>query len=292
MSTVTNDVIEAIMEEYAHMIDAHEYVSEGGIDFAQDVLESSLGKTIAHQIIERVKKIITVSGFNILREIEIKRLITVVKNEHPQTIAIIMAHMTAKKAAELLNGLPEDLKVDVAYRLSSIDRIPPHIVRQIETVLERELAVSLGYNKMAQMGGTKTMAQVLNLVDRKTEDLVMSGLEERSQKMAQEIRKLMFVFEDIIMLDDRAIQRVLREVDTKILSVALKLSSDELKDKILGNLSERAAEMVKEEMEFSGPTRLADVEKDQQEILQIIRRLEESGEIVVVRPGEEGDIIG
>ncbi|MFP4460072.1 MAG: flagellar motor switch protein FliG [Candidatus Zixiibacteriota bacterium] len=291
LNSIPRDTIQSVIEEYAHMVEAHEYVAKGGIDFAQDVLESSLGKVVAHQILERVKKIITVSGFNILREIDIKRLVNVVKNEHPQTIAIIMAHMTTKKAAELMNGLPQDLKVDVSYRLASIDRIPPNIVRQIETVLERELAVSLGYNKLAQLGGTKSMAQILNLVDRRTEDTVMSGLEEKSLKLSQEIRKLMFVFEDIIMLTDRSIQRVLREIDTKLLSVALKLASDELKEKLLSNLSERAGEMVKEEMEFSGPTRVSDVEAAQQEILQTIRRLEETGEIVVVRPGEEGEVI-
>lgn len=287
LGKVTSDVREHIIEEFHELCVAQEFIAEGGIDAARDMLMNAFGEEKAGLIVGRVLQAMQVMPFDFLKKADAAQIITFIQNEHPQTIALILAYLQPSQSANILSGLPQDLRAEVARRIATLDKTPPDVIREVESVLQRKLS-SVVQTDFSHAGGVKSLVEVLNWVDRSTEKTILETLSESNPEIAEEVKKLMFVFEDIVLLDDRAIQQVLKEVDTKELAVALKGTNDSTQLRIYKNMSERAASMMKEEMEFMGPVRLKAVEDSQQRIVNIIRKLEDAGEIIVARGnGEE-----
>jgi len=276
-----------ILKEFYTMIQASEYLNQGGIEFAKEVLEESLGSTRAERIIKKIQETLHPGGFDLLKDVDPIHLIEFIRNEHPQTIALILSQLTPGQAAQILCQLPEDVQTDVAMRVATMEKISPEIIGEIEGVLDVHLRDVISGN-LSVSGGVNAIASIMNLVDRATEKSILGNLEMENPELTSSIKNLMFVFEDLLILDDRGIQLVLKEVDTKELSIALKAASEELKEKIFHNVSDRVASMIKEEMDFAGPTRLSVVEESQQRIVEIVRRLEEEQQIVIARGGTEG----
>ena len=286
MGRVNSALRENIVEEFHELCVAQEFIAEGGMDAARQMLMGAFGEEKASLIVSRVMQALQVMPFDFLKRADASQITTFIQNEHPQTIALIIAYLQAPQAAAILSGLPQDLRAEVARRLATLDKTPPEVIREVETVLQRKLS-SVVSTDFTQAGGVKSLVEVLNYVDRSTEKTIIESLSENNPEIAEEVKKNMFVFEDIIMLDDRAIQMVLKEVDTKELAVALKGVGENTQARIFKNMSERAAAMMKEEMEFMGPVRLKSVEESQQRIVSVIRKLEEAGEIIVARGGGE-----
>ena len=278
-----------IIAEFFDLLVAKEYISSGGIDYAKDVLEKALGSQKALDIIQRLTATLQVKPFDFVRKTDPSQLLNFIQSEHPQTLALIIAYLAPEQAAAILSALPPDRQADVAKRIAIMDRTSPEVIREIERHLERKLSAVVSED-FASAGGVQSVVDILNRVDRTTEKTIMESLEIQDPEMAEEIKKRMFVFEDIVQLDDRAIQQIMREVDSKDLALALKGSNEEVGAKVGKNMSKRAADMLKEDMEFMGPVRLRDVEDAQQRIVNIIRKLEEAGEIIVAR-GEGDEII-
>jgi flagellar motor switch protein FliG len=275
-----------VLEEFYTAAVAQEYVSQGGVKVAREILEKSLGSTRAMDILSRLQGALQVTPFEFLRRVDPQHLLNFIQHEHPQTIALILAHLQSDHAAQILSSLPAELQTEVAMRLATMDRTIPEVIGDVERVLEQKIASVLS-QEFSTAGGVEALAEVINRVDRQTEKLILETLDEENPELAAEIKKLMFVFEDIILLDDRSVQQVLKEIEQKELSLALKGASDEVKEKIFANMSQRAADMIKEDMEYMGPVRVRNVEEAQQRIVAIIRRLEELGEIEILRAGEE-----
>jgi flagellar motor switch protein FliG len=275
-----------VMQEFYDTAVAQDYISEGGLDYARGLLERALGPEKANEVMSRLSAAIQVSPFEFLRRTDASQILNVIANEHPQTIALILAYMPADTAAQVISALPPELQSEVAMRVAIMDRTAPEVVREIERVLERKLSSVLTQD-FTSAGGIKSLVEVLNQVDRSTERTILESLDEQNPELADEVRKLMFVFEDILMLDDRSIQQVLREVENKELGLALKGTTEEVRDKIFRNMSERAAAIIKEDLQFMGPVRLKQVEEAQQRVVTIIRKLEDAGQIVVARSGED-----
>lgn len=286
MGRVSPEVRESIVEEFHEMCLAQEFIAEGGIDAAKDLLISAFGQERADLIVGRVLQALQVMPFDFLKKADASQLTTFIQNEHPQTIALILAYLQPSQSAAVLSGLPQDLRAEVARRIATLDKTPPEVIREVEQVLQKKLS-SVVSTDFSHAGGVKSLVEVLNWVDRSTEKTILESLSENNPEIAEEVKKMMFVFEDIIMLDDRAIQQVLKEVESKELSLALKGVGESVQVRIFKNMSERAATMMKEEMEFMGPVRLRSVEEAQQRIVNIIRKLEEAGEIIVARGGGE-----
>ncbi|MDD6133818.1 MAG: flagellar motor switch protein FliG [Selenomonadaceae bacterium] len=272
----------AVISEFYQMAMAKDYISSGGLEYAQNVLEKALGSEKAMDIINRLTTSLQVRPFDFLRKTDPSQLMNFIQNEHPQTIALIMAYLDPDQAATVLGSLSPDAQADVAKRIAQMDRTSPDIIREIERVLERKLS-TLVTQDFTSAGGVKAIVEVLNRVDRTTEKSIIETLEVDNPELAEEIKRLMFVFEDIVQLDDRSLQMVLREVDTKDLSLALKATPQEVADKVYKNMSKRAADMLREEIEFMGPVKIRDVEEAQQKVVNVIRTLEDKGEIVVSR---------
>lgn len=279
-----------VVEEFYEIALAQEYISEGGLDYACAILEKALGKDHAQDVMARLSGAIQVSPFEFLRQTDATQIINVIANEHPQTVALILAYLPPDTAAQVLSSLPEAVQTDVATRIALMDRTAPEVIREIERVLERKLSSVINQD-LTSAGGLRSLVDLLNQVDRTTERAIFDSLEEEHPDLAEEVRRMMFLFEDIVTLDDRSIQQVLREVDTKELAIALKGTRDEVKDTIFRNMSERAATNIREDLEFMGPVRVKQVEEAQQKVVEIIRRLEESGQIVIVRGAEEQLVI-
>ena len=277
---------DAILEEFQEMMTAQNFITSGGIDYARELLEKSLGSQKAIDIINRLTSSLQVRPFDFIRRTDPAHLLNFIQQEHPQTIALILAYLDPGKASVILQNLPVEIQSDVARRIATMDRTSPDVLREVERVLEKKLS-TLSSEDYTAAGGVESIVEILNLVDRSSEKSIIESLEEDDAELAEEIKKRMFVFEDIVLLDDRAIQRVLREVDSQELSKALKSVDVEVQDKVFKNMSKRAAAMLKEDMEFMGPVRLKDVEDAQQKIVASIRRLEDSGEIVIARSGED-----
>ena len=277
---------DAILEEFQEMMTAQNFITSGGIDYARELLEKSLGSQKAIDIINRLTSSLQVRPFDFIRRTDPAHLLNFIQQEHPQTIALILAYLDPGKASVILQNLPVEIQSDVARRIATMDRTSPDVLREVERVLEKKLS-TLSSEDYTAAGGVESIVEILNLVDRSSEKSIIESLEEEDAELAEEIKKRMFVFEDIVLLDDRAIQRVLREVDSQELSKALKSVDVEVQDKVFKNMSKRAAAMLKEDMEFMGPVRLKDVEDAQQKIVASIRRLEDSGEIVIARSGED-----
>ena len=272
----------AVISEFYQMAMAKDYISTGGLEYAQNVLEKALGSEKALDIINRLTTSLQVRPFDFLRKTDPSQLLTFIQNEHPQTIALIIAYLESDQAAIILGSLPAEFQADVARRVAIMDRTSPDVIREVERVLERKLS-SLMTQDFTTAGGIKSIVEVLNRVDRTTEKSIIETLEVDNPELAEEIKRLMFVFEDIVMLDDRSLQMVLRDVDTKDLSLALKATPQEVADKVFKNMSKRAAEMLREEIEFMGPVKIRDVEEAQLKVVNVIRALEDKGEIVISR---------
>ena len=281
---ITPERKQTVIEEFYDAALAQEYIAEGGLEYARAVLDKALGNERADEVMARLSSSIQVSPFEFLRRTDAAQILNVISNEHPQTVALILAYLPADTAAQVMSALPSDLQSEVAMRIALMDRTAPEVIREIERVLERKLSAVLTQD-FTSAGGLRALVDVLNAVDRSTERTILESLDEQNAELADEVRRMMFLFEDIVTLDDRSIQQVLREVETNDLAVALKGTAQEVQDRIFGNMSERAAAMLREDLEFMGPVRMKQVEEAQQLVVAVIRRLEEAGRIVIERGG-------
>jgi flagellar motor switch protein FliG len=279
-----------VFKEFYHLALANQSLNEGGLDYAKMLLTKSLTEDDAKRIIKQVTQQVQTTPFSFLQKAESENLLTFIQDEHPQTIALILAHLQPTKASEILVGLPQQKQVEVVKRIANMEQTNPEVIKEVERGLEHRLSdiVSQTFEKA---GGVNNVAEMLNLADRSSEKAIMEGLEAEDPDLVEQIRRLMFVFEDINLVNDKGIQSVLKEIENDVLSLALKTASEDLKQKIFKNMSERAAELIKEDMQFMGPVRVSDVEQAQQKIVDVVRRLEDSGEIVIAGRGGEKEMI-
>lgn len=282
--SVTPQVKEKVINEFYEVCLAQQYIAEGGIGYAKELLEKALGADKAMDVIGKLTASLQVKPFEFVKKTDASQLLNFIQDEHPQTIALILSYLSAGQAATILSALIPEKQAEVARRIATMDRTSPDVIKEVERVLESKLS-SLVNQDYTIIGGVDAVVEILNTVGRGTEKHIMETLEVEEPELADEIRKKMFVFEDILLLDDRAIQRVLRDVDNNDLAIACKGSTEEVQNAIFSNMSKRLAEMIKEDMEFMGPVRMKDVEEAQQKIVNIIRKLEDSAEIVISRGG-------
>ncbi|MBD5523978.1 MAG: flagellar motor switch protein FliG [Lachnospiraceae bacterium] len=287
---ITPQMKDDVISEFYQICLAQQYIAEGGINYAKEVLEKSFGSERAMDVIGKLTASLQVKPFEFVRKTDATQLLNFIQDEHPQTIALILSYLSASQSALILSALPPDRQADVAKRIAVMDRTSPDVIKEVEKVLESKVA-SLVNQDYTVIGGVDAVVEILNTVDRGTEKHIMETLEIEEPELADEIRKKMFVFEDILLLDDRAIQRVLRDVDNGDLAIALKGSNEEVQTAIFNNMSKRLSAMIKEDMEFMGPVRMKDVEEAQQKIVNIIRKLEDSAEIVISRGGGDEIIV-
>lgn len=282
--TIDSEQLEDVTKEFTELYMASHYIAQGGIEYAKEVLEKALGTEKAIEIIGHLSSNLQIRPFDFIRKTDPSQVLNFIQGEHPQTIALIMSYLESEQAATILSALPSERQTEVARRIAIMDSTSPEIIREIENTLEKKIS-SLGTQDYTSAGGINSIVEILNHVDRSTEKTILETLEVQDPVLSEEIKKLMFIFEDIIKMDDRSIQLVLREVENKDLALALKGSNEEVKDKVKKNMSKRAAEMLEEEITFLGPVRLKDVEEAQQQIVNVIRRLEDAGEIIISRGG-------
>lgn len=291
MTSIKAEIKSEILEEFIQMNKAKDYLVEGGMDYARDLLSKALGPHRAKEILEKVSEATEqYRPFSIARKADASQLLNVIANEHPQTISLILCYMQPDKAGQIIGELPQEIQEEVAYRVATMSNTSPMVIKEIEKVLNDKLS-SVIRSDVTVIGGLQTIVDILNQVDRTTEKNIVDSFERENPELAEKIKASMFVFEDIITLDDVSIQRVLREVESKDLALALKGSSEEVGNAIFRNQSKRASATLKEDIEFLGPVRLVDVEKAQQKIVSVIRRLEDAGEIIISRGGEDAIII-
>ena len=288
--SVTPQVKEKVINEFYEVCLAQQYIAEGGIGYAKELLEKALGADKAMDVIGKLTASLQVKPFEFVKKTDASQLLNFIQDEHPQTIALILSYLSAGQAATILGALVPEKQAEVARRIATMDRTSPDVIKEVERVLESKLS-SLVNQEYTIIGGVDAVVDILNTVDRGTEKHIMETLEVEEPELADEIRKKMFVFEDILLLDDRAIQRVLRDVDNNDLAIACKGSTEEVQNAIFNNMSKRLAEMIKEDMEFMGPIRMKDVEEAQQKIVNIIRKLEDSAEIVISRGGGDEIVV-
>lgn len=290
LKKIDGDIKEDVIEQFHNIVVAQDYIAQGGIGYAKTVLEKAFGREEASNIINRLTSSLQVRPFDFARKADPQQLLNFIQNEHPQTIALVLSYLDSEQAGQILSALPQEMQSEVARRIAKMDSTSPEIISQVEQVLEKNLASSITED-YTQTGGIQAVVEVLNGVDRSTEKTIIDTLEIQDPELAEEIKKRMFVFEDIVILDNRAIQRVIREVDNDDLRLALKVASDEVKEVIFSNMSQRMADTFREEMEYMGPVRLIDVEEAQTRIVSTIRRLEDVGEIVIARGGGDDIIV-
>ena len=288
--SVSPQVKEDVLNEFYQICLAQQYIAEGGIGYAKELLDKALGEDRAKEVITKLTASLQVRPFEFVRKTDPSQLLNFIQDEHPQTIAMILSYLTSAQAALVIGALPPEKQADVAKRIAMMDRTSPDVIKEVERALEKKLS-SLVNQDYTIVGGVDAIVNILNTVDRTTEKHIMESLEIEEPELADEIRKKMFVFEDILLLDDRAIQRVLRDVDNADLGVALKAANEEVQNVIFKNLSKRLAAMIKEDMEFMGPVRMKDVEEAQQKVVSVIRKLEDSGEIVISRGGGDEIVV-
>jgi len=288
--SVSPQAKEEVLNEFYEICLAQQYIAEGGIGYAKELLEKALGAEKAQDVIGRLTASLQVRPFEFIRKTDASQLLNFIQDEHPQTIALILAYLPSIQASQIVSALPLEKQADVAKRIAQMDRTSPDIIKEVEKILERKLA-SLVNQDYTIVGGVDAIVEILNSVDRGTEKHIMENLEIEEPELAEEIKRKMFVFEDILSLDDKTIQRVLRDVDNNDLGVALKAATEEVQNVIFNNLSKRLAAMIKEDMEFMGPVRMKDVEEAQQKIVNIIRKLEDSGEIIIARGGGDEIVV-
>ena len=287
---ISPDVRDAVVREFYQTHMASKYLEQGGIEYARQLLEKSLSPEEAAKILAVLENTIQQAPFHFLKQADSEHLLMYIQDEHPQTISLIIAHLSPKQGAEILGGLTPKKQIEVVKRIARMEQTTPEAIRFVEQGLESRLA-SIVTQDLESAGGVQSVAEILNLCDRTTEKGILENLEEADPDMVEQIRRLMFVFEDILLVNDRGIQSVLREVENDELATALKTASEALQEKIFKNMSTRAAEMIRENMEFMGPVRLADVEQAQQRIVDIVRRLEETGEVIISGRGGEDNVV-
>lgn len=290
LGRVPDTMRKAVVEEYYGLAVGSHYLTEGGLEYAKVLLKESLDSETAGRVLQQIQTQVQKTPFSFLQKAETENLLTFIQDEHPQTIALIVCHLPHHKAAEILGGLPMQKQIEVIKRIANMEQTNPEVIREVEKGLESRLSNMLSQS-MEKAGGINTVAEILNLADRATEKAIMEGLEADDPELVEEIRRLMFVFEDILKVDDKGIQSILKEVDNDQLGLALKTASQELQQKIFKNMSERAATLIKEDMQYMGPVRVSDVESAQQRIVDIVRRLEDAGEIIIAGRGGESDLI-
>ena len=288
--SVSPDVKELVINEFYQVCLAQQYIAEGGIGYAKELLEKALGDEEAQHVITKLTASLQVRPFEFIRKTEPSQVLNFIQDEHPQTIAMILSYLAPTQASMILGALGPEKQADVARRIAMMDRTSPEVIKEVERVLERKLS-SLINQDYTIAGGVDSVVAILNAVDRGTEKRIMETLEIEEPELAEEIRKKMFVFEDILLLDDRAIQRVLRDVENSDLGVALKGANEDVQNAIFKNLSSRLAAMIREDMEYMGPVRMKDVEEAQQKIVGVIRKLEDAGEIVISRGGGDDLVV-
>lgn len=281
---------EDVLDQFHQIALAQDYITQGGIGYAKSVLEKAFGQDEATNIIDRLTSSLQVRPFDFARKADSQQVLNFIQHEHPQTIALVLSYLDPEQSGQILSELPQEMQAEIAKRIATMDSTSPEIISQVEQVLEQKISSSLTED-YTQTGGIAAVVEVLNGVDRSTERTILDALEIQDPELAEEIKKRMFVFEDIVVLDNRAIQRVVREVENEDLRLSLKVASDEVKDIVFSNMSQRMAETFKEEMEYMGPVRLRDVEEAQTRIVGAIRRLEEIGEIVIARGGGDDIIV-
>jgi flagellar motor switch protein FliG len=288
--TVTPEEKEKVLEEFYQICLAQDYIAEGGISYAKEILEKALGTQKALDVLNKLTVSLQVRPFDFVRKADPSQLLNFIQNEHPQTIALILSYLKPQQSSVVLSALPQEKQADVARRIAMMDRTSPEVIKEVERVLEKKLS-ALVTEDFTAAGGVQSIVDILNSVDRGTEKYIMETLEIEDTDLAEEIKKRMFVFEDILSLDNRAIQRFLREVDNNQMAIALKGSTEAVQAKIFANMSKRMQEMIKEDIEFMGPVRLKDVEEAQQKVVNVIRKLEDAGEIVISRGGGDEIIV-
>ncbi|KOO49288.1 flagellar motor switch protein FliG [Viridibacillus sp. FSL R5-0477] len=287
---VEPEIKEEIIEEFHNIALAQDYISQGGIGYAKTVLEKALGSDQAQTIINRLTSSLQVRPFDFARRTDPAQIFNFIQNEHPQTIALILSYLEPQQAGIILSSLPQEVQADIAKRIAMMDSTSPEVISEIESVLERKLSSTVTQD-YTETGGVDAVVEVLNGVDRQTEKTILDALEIQDPELAEEIKKRMFVFEDIVTLDNRSIQRVIRDCENEDLLLAMKISSEEVKEIIFKNMSQRMAETFREEMEVMGPVRLRDVEDAQMRIVAVTRRLEDAGEIIIARGGGDDVIV-
>ena len=288
--SVSPQTKESVLNEFYQVCLAQQYIAEGGIGYAKELLDKALGSDKAQEVITKLTASLQVRPFEFVRKTDPSQVLNFIQDEHPQTIALILSYLSPSQAALIISALPPDSQAEVARRIAVMDRTSPDVIKEVEKVLESKLA-SLVNQDYTIIGGVDAVVDILNTVDRGTEKHIMETLEIEEPELADEIRKKMFVFEDILLLDDKAIQRVLRDVDNNDLAVALKGANEQVQNAIFNNLSKRLVVMIKEDMEFMGPVRMKDVEEAQQKIVNIIRKLEDSAEIIISRGGGDEIVV-
>lgn len=290
LPAVPADVRQGVIDEFHGLALASSYVDAGGLSYAKALLSQSLPKEDAARIIQQIESQYHAGPFMFLHKAETDSLLTFIQDEHPQTIALILSHIPSDKASEILVGLPDEKRVEVVSRISHMEQTTPEVIKEVEKGLEHRLS-GLMTDRLQRVGGVEAVAEILNLTDRTTEKGILEVLDEQDPDLVEKIRRLMFVFEDILLVNDKGIQAVLKEVEASELVLSLRTATDELKEKIFTNMSDRAVQNIKEEMEYMGPVRLSDVEGAQQKIVDIVRRLEDAGEIIIAGRGGESELI-
>jgi flagellar motor switch protein FliG len=290
LGDITLNTRHEVFGEFYNQALANAYLTEGGLEYARQLLQKTLPEKDAERVIKQVTQQVQTTPFSFLQKAESENLLTFIQDEHPQTIALILAHLPSQKASEILVGLPGQKQIEVVKRVANMEQTNPEVIKEVERGLEHRLSdiVSQTFEKA---GGVDTVAEILNLADRSTEKGIMEGLEAEDPDLVEQIRRLMFVFEDILLVNDKGIQAVLKEVDNEELALALKTASEELKQKIFKNMSERASQLIQEDMQYMGPVRVSDVESAQQKIVDIVRRLEDAGEIIIAGRGGEKEMV-
>ncbi len=290
LGVVDQEERDKVVEEFYQMNIARQYVQQGGIEYAKALLKKSVPGGEADRIVTNVEHSLTAQPFSFLQKADSQNLLTFIQEEHPQTIALVLAHVESQQAADVIKGLPGRKQADVIRRLANMETTNPDVIGEVEQGLEKRMASVVG-QEFKKTGGLDAVAQILNLTDRATEKNIMQTLGEESPELIDEIRKLMFVFEDILLVDDKGVRQLLKEIESDALSLAMKTASEELKEKVFRNMSERAASLLKEDMEYMGPVRLSEVEVAQQKIADTVRRLEEAGELIVQGRGGEETVV-
>lgn len=280
LEDINQDIKDQVMNEFFELAKVKEFINRGGIDYAKNLLENAFGPEKAIEIVEKLVSNLQVKPFNFLRRVDIPQMVNVLQNEHPQTISLVLCYLPPETAANIISSLSEPLQVEIIKRISIMNSATPDIVKEIETKMKDRLS-TFTVQTFSQVGGIEISAEIMNSIDRGVSKNIFDRLSERDPKLSEEIRKRMFVFDDIVKLDERAVQRILREVESKDLTLALKGAAEEVQSIIFNNMSKRQSQIIKEELEFMGPVRVKDVDEAQQSVVNVIRRLEEAGEIVI-----------
>ncbi len=290
VKNIPADTVEEILEEFYGMAAASEYVLEGGVDYAKKILEKSFGPQQAVEILDKIKNLTTLKGFEVLKKTDSSQLVSFLSREHPQTIALILAHIDPNQTADVIKELPEPTRTEVVYRIATLGKISPKMLEQIEVALNQMASLNLTQSAVSDVGGTKSLAQILNKTSVTLSKELLENLEKRNPDVASEVKRLMFMFDDLIKIQDKDIQKILRQVDRKDLALSLKIADDSLKEKIYANMSERAADLLKEELQYMGMVKLKDVEAAQAKIIDVVKDLEESGEITISSRGGSEEV--